>query len=363
MRSKDSGARAAEQAEGRAARARAGSRGPRLGLALGLALALGGGAAAQGLPELATAPAAATPLPAATPLEAYGASASADPVGPGDLLDVRIFGQPQLSGSLRVGPDGVIAPPFLPPLAVAGRTPEAIQRELGRAYGGMLLHPLVSVRLLENNSRKVSVNGEVPRPGVYAFSGELSLLQALALAGGVDPVKASPEVLLFHQPPVASRRGPDGQLTYTANAVLETIDLNRIPGHPQLNRVLQPGDTIDVQEARQVYLSGDVMRPGAQALLPGLTLSQLIASAGGFLPQADTGQVRVLRLLPSGQRQTLREDVGAVLDHHGPDLALQADDIVLVSGSLLRMAGLQLLDFFTGTERWRVQQTVANHIP
>ncbi|HVA64239.1 MAG TPA: polysaccharide biosynthesis/export family protein [Terriglobales bacterium] len=334
------------------------------GLALALA-GLGWGAPgwAQGLPELAAGPAAATPLPPATPLEAYGASSSADPVGPGDLLDVRIFGQPQLSGSLRVGPDGVIAPPFVQPLAVAGQTPTAIQQALGRAYAGMLLHPLVSVRLLENNSRKVSVNGEVPRPGVYAFSGELSLLQALGLAGGVDPVKASSEVLLFHQPPVASRRGPHGQLTYTANAVLETIDLNQIARHPELNRMLQPGDTIDVQEARQVYLSGDVMRPGAQALLPGLTLAQLIASAGGFLPQADSGQVRVLRLLPSGQRQTLRENVGAALDRHGPDLALQADDIVLVSGSALRMAGLELLDFFTGTERWRVQQTVANHVP
>lgn len=326
-------------------------------------LSLATEAAGQGLPEMAAVAATAAPLPVGTPMEMYGAAASSDPVGAGDLLDVRIFGQPQLSGNLRVGPDGEIAPPFVEALEVAGKTPVAIQQALTVAYARMLQHPLVSVRLLENNSRKVSVNGEVARPGVYAISGQLTLVQALGQAGGLDPAKASPEVLLFHQPPVTSRRGPQGQLIYSANTVLETIDLNQIGQHPELNRLLQPGDVIDVQAARQVYLTGDVMRPGAAELEPGMTLTQFISSAGGFLPQADRGEVRVLRLLPDGQRQTLEENVGAALDHQGPDLKLAPDDIVMVSGSKLRMAGLELLDFFTGTERWRVQQTVANHIP
>ena len=340
------------------------------GMRLGLLLAgLGLAAGAQALPELAAMPPVAAPAGAAMAVppgsvpEIYGAAASADPVGPGDLLAVEVFGQPQLSGALRVGPSGLIAPPFVPALTVAGETPQTIERRLRRAYGALLLHPLVSVRLLENNSRRVSVNGEVPRPGVYAFSGRLSLLQALALAGGVDPVKASPEVLLFHQPPVTQRRDAAGKLTFTANTVLETIDLNRIAADPTLNRQLQPGDVIDVQEAQPVYISGDVMRPGAATLQPGLTVTQLISASGGLLPQADPAHVRVLRLAPDGTRRTLVVNVGAAQHNRGPDLALQANDIVLVPGSLLRMSGLELLDFFTGTERWRVQQTVANKIP
>lgn len=323
--------------------------------------ALAAAGLAQGLPE--TAIVAAEPAPALNPMAVYGASPSADPVGPGDLLDVRVFGQPQLSGNLRVGPDGVIAPAFVAPLAVAGKTPVQIQQLLATQFGGMLLHPLVSVRLLENNSRRVSVNGEVPRPGVYAFSGELSLLQALALAGGVDPVKASPKLLLFHQPPVTARHDPSGTLTFTANSVLETVDLSQIEAHPELDKLIQPGDVIDVQQAHQVYISGDVMHPGSAALLPGLTLTQLVSSSGGLLPQADGGHVRVLRLEPNGQRQTLIVDVGRAQQNRGPDLPLAADDIVLVPGSAMRMVGLELLDFFTGTERWHVQQTVANHVP
>jgi polysaccharide export outer membrane protein len=335
---------------------------------LAMALVLAAGAGAQVLPELAAplepAPApVASAVPAGAVPEIYGVAASADPVGPGDVLDVEVFGQPQLSGSLRVGPNGAIAPAFLPPLTVAGEPPQRIEQRLQQAYGRMLMHPLVSVRLLENNSRRVSINGAVPRPGVYAFSGEISLLQALALAGGVDPVKASPDVLLFHQPPVTERRGANGMPTYTTNSVLETIDLNRIAADPGLNRRIQPGDVIDVQEASPVYISGDVMHPGTATLGPGLTVTQLISASGGMLPQADPAHVRVLRLLPDGARRTLIVNVGRAQRDRGPDLALQANDIVLVPGSLVRMAGLELLDFFTGTERWRVQQSVANKIP
>jgi len=295
-------------------------------------------------------------------MQLFGAAAAADPVGPGDLLDVRIFGQPQLSGGLRVGPDGEIAPPFVERLAVGGETPAQIEQALARAYGGMLLHPLVSVRVAENNSRRIAINGAVPRPGVYALSGELSLLQALGEAGGVDPLKASRRILLLHAPPAEASVDRGGVARFTVNEALETIDLDQLGAHPELNRRLRPGDVIEVPEAHQIYLSGDVMHPGAATLTPGLTLAQLVGSAGGFLPQADVHHVRVLRL-EGAQRRELIEDVGAAQRNRGPDLTLAPDDIIQVPGSGLRMAGLELLDFFTGTERWRVQQSVASKVP
>ncbi|MGH9484719.1 MAG: polysaccharide biosynthesis/export family protein, partial [Terriglobales bacterium] len=261
-------------------------------------LAAGACAGAQTLTQRSLAPAPDAATPAGAEATVWGSAATADPVGPGDLLDVRVFGQPQLSGSLRVAPDGVIAPPFLASMNAAGETPLAIQAALTTAYGKLLKHPMVSVRLVENNSRKISINGIVPRPGVYTFSGQLSLLQALALAGGVDPSKASPNILVFHQPPVTEHKSAQGKLVYTANSILQTIDISRIGSDPALNQLIQPGDVIDVQPVRQVYLSGDVMHPGAGALVPGMTLAQLISAAGGFLPQANH-TVRVLRLEPN----------------------------------------------------------------
>lgn len=339
------------------------SRGPALGLVMGLLGMAVAAAAGQGLPEMVSAPANAAPLPAGTG-EIFGTAASADPVGAGDLLDVRVFGQPQLSGDLRVGPNGAIAPPFVADLQVGGETPRQIEDALTAAYSRLLLHPLVSVRVAENNSRRIAVNGAVPRPGVYAFSGRLTLLEALAMAGGVDPVKASQIIYLLHRPPAQAGRNAHGTPTFTVNEALETIDLRRIAQDPGLNRALAPGDVIDVPEAHLVYIAGDVMHPGAAPLTPGLTLTQLISASGGFLPQANAGQVRLLRREGNGVgRRLLVVDVGAMQHNRRTDLALEADDIVQVPGSLLRMTGLELLDFFTGTERWRVQQTVANRIP
>lgn len=338
-------------------------------LAMIMGWVAGSRALAQGLPEMSATPATAAALPASGIVQMYGAGATTDPVGPGDLLDVRVFGQPQLSGNLRVAPDGSIAPAFIANLEVAGRTPTDIEHTLAQAYGGMLVHPLVSVRVEENNSRRVAVNGMVPRPGVYGFSGAMTLMQALGIAGGVDPVKASQKIYLLHQPPVTRRIGANGTPTYTVNTALETIDLSQLPQHPELNRTLAPGDVIDVPEAHQVYIAGDVMHPGAEALVPGLTLTQLVSEAGGFLPQADVSHVRVLRLLTatgsgvSTGRKELIIDVARAQRNRGPDLTLEADDIVQVPGALLRMAGLELLDFFSGTERWRVQQSVANKVP
>lgn len=329
-------------------------------LALGLGVAMGAGA--QMLPEQIATQVPAAAVPEATGMAMYGAAATADPVGPGDLLDVRVFGQPQMSGPLRVGPDGEIAPPFLARMQVGGETPAAIEKELQTAYAGMLLHPLVSVRVTENNSRRIAINGAVERPGVYSFSGELSLLQALGLAGGVDPAKASSRVMIFHAPPATTRVDSGGKPTYTVDEVLRTVDIDQIARDPQLNVALSPGDVIEVPVARDVYLSGNVMHPGAEQIRPGLTLTQLISEAGGMLPQADGAHVRVLRLEGTARR-TLMVNVFKAQRNQGPDLALEPDDIVQVPGSFARMAGLELLDFFTGTERWRVQQTVADKVP
>src|SRR6185312_3442352 len=186
---------------------------------------------AQGLPAMAmAAPEGGMAAPGGATYALYGRAATADPVGPGDLLDVRVFGQPQLSATLRVGPAGEIAPPFLDRLDVAGQTPAAIQTDLAKAYAGILTAPLVSVRLLENNSRRVSINGAVPRPGVYTFSGNLTLLQALGLAGGLDPTKASPDVLLFHQPPVTARTNAQARPAFTANSERETMHVDILVG-------------------------------------------------------------------------------------------------------------------------------------
>lgn len=290
-------------------------------------------------------------------IQAFGAAGPNDPVGPGDLLEVRVFDQPQLSGAARVGQDGDVDLPFLGAVSVAARTPLEIERQLTTSYARLLRHPLVSVRVLQVVSRSVAITGEVVRPGVYAFSGALRLSQALAMAGGVESDRAGAVLYLLHAnlaPPQPAAAGKP--VTFRVQDALSTINLRRLYTDPNFDPLLHPGDSIEVPPAREIYVTGDVTRSGAIALRQGLTLSQAVSMAGGPMAQADPHHVRVVRQRPGDSRpQVLIFDLARI--HHGqaPDVPLEADDICYVPESGFRDVGLGILDFFAGAGRWRLQ--------
>ena len=301
----------------------------------------------------------APPRPTPAAVQIYGAGGS-DLVGPGDLLEVRVFDQPQLSGEARIASDGTLALPFLGRLSVSGATAYELERRLQAAYARLLRDPVVSLRVLEVNSRHVTVSGSVPRPGVYAYSGQLRLLEALAMAGGLDAGRAGRTLYLLHAPPPVMRQAADGHPVYTVNTALETIDLDRLWREPELNRQLAPGDVIEVEPGDQVYIAGSVLKGGALELRSGLTLAEAVGAAGGLLPQADAGHVRLLRRAGTARRE-LVVDLGAILARHRPDLRLEPNDVVLVPASTLRNVALSVLDFFGGAGRWRVQRGLLHY--
>lgn len=323
-------------------------------LVAGLGLGLGGWLMAQSVTPTPVSPI----MPTSGVIQVYGSASGADPVGPGDLLDIEVFGEPQMSGQVRIAANGDIRPPFLASQHVAGETPGQVEQQLRESYGKLLRDPMVSVRLMENNSRRITVTGAVPRPGIYAYSGQLRLLDALTLAGGVDPNRASPDIFLLHPAKAEGNTQP------SVDTVMETIDTRELVNHPDLNRMLEPGDVIDVPQQRRVYITGDVLHPGEMPLLPQLTLGKAITIAGGLLPQASHGTVRVLRRSSTGTgREQLVADIGAIQNNRRPDLPLEAGDIIVVPGSALRVSGLEILDFLSGTGRWRVQQSILNTLP
>ncbi len=321
-------------------------------LGMGICAVISAAAAAQS--GGAAAPAMAALMPRSGVVQIYGGGGS-ETVGPGDLLDVRIFDQPQLSGETRVSPDGHIQLPFLAPVEVAGETVGHIQSLLAQRYTQVLLHPLVSVMLIEVNSRKISVLGEVPRPGVYAYSGQVTLLEAIGMAGGLIPEYADNHVYLLHSPPATRSRTGGGQPAFHINSVLETINLSRIAEQPGLNRVLLPGDVIEVPRLHRVFLTGAVKSVGALPLRAGMTLNEAISEAGGYSGEAAASDVRILRLIP-GQtgRRELVVNGNAIRKNRTPDVKLHADDIIVVPTSGVRRVGLAVLSFFGGAGRWWV---------
>ena len=110
---------------------------------------------------------------------------TADVIGPTDVFEVRVHGQDELSGDFRVDGDGSIDYPLLGKLSVSGLSSSGIAGKIKDGLAdGYILKPQVSVLLKEQNSRKVSMLGEVTRPGRYMYRDGMTLVEAIAEAGG-----------------------------------------------------------------------------------------------------------------------------------------------------------------------------------
>lgn len=111
-------------------------------------------------------------------------------LGPGDVFEVRVFGQPDLTGTYKVGRDGSIQFPFLGTVQAGGKEPEALARDLAKALedGGYLRSPQVTVFLEQSNSKRLSVLGAVTKPGTFPMVPGMTVIQAISQAGGFSPL-------------------------------------------------------------------------------------------------------------------------------------------------------------------------------
>lgn len=128
------------------------------------------------------------------------AGASGYKIGPQDVLDISVFKVPELSKSLQVADSGNVNLPLVGEVPAAGRTPEELEADLTNKLGSKYLQsPQVTVYVKEYNSQRITVEGAVKKPGVYAFRGKGSLLQYLAMAEGLDSLSSDSTVIIFRQ--------------------------------------------------------------------------------------------------------------------------------------------------------------------
>ena len=120
-------------------------------------------------------------------------------IGPRDVLEVTVFKVPDLSKTVQVSEAGTINYPLVGELEAGGRTAREVEQELTKLLGTKYLqNPAISVFIKEYNSQRVTVEGAVKKPGVYPITGGMSLLQAIAVAGGFE-ANAEETVLLIRQ--------------------------------------------------------------------------------------------------------------------------------------------------------------------
>jgi polysaccharide export outer membrane protein len=329
-------------------------------------------------------------------------------IGEGDLLDISVFDVPELSRQLRVSQTGTVSMPLVPVrLQVAGLTELQTEQKIAEVLqaNGLVSHPEVAVIVREHKSKPITIVGAVSRPMVYEADRQVTLIEALAEAGGVlndagdtiivtrqhtasfvelpensagasQPTSAPPgsgEPPSLDNPPAAA---PSAQQTpgnvFPAPAVPPatlppstaalppgsnspnpgtiTINLNELleTGDTRNNIVLQAGDVVTVPHAGIIYVLGAVARPGGFVLSNDkgqLTTMKVLSLAGGTTNIAKLDHAVIIRKDDQGKQSETEVDLKRILHRESEDLQMRPSDVLYIPDSRSKQILIRTAEF------------------
>jgi polysaccharide biosynthesis/export protein len=303
--------------------------------------------------------------PAGQPTQAFGpASGTGDavsggggskdyPLGPGDVVELRVFGEPQFDGSYDVDDEGRLVVPFVEqPIDARCRNINQIRKQVVTELAKFIRSPQVYMRVKEQHSRPAAVvYGAVKLPLRFEMHRRARLLELLSNSGGVTE-QASGTIQITHREAAVCPE-PD-ELTEAKSAVQGIDASGLVPfsiykvadlklGKPEANPFIRPGDIVYVAEASPVYIVGSVVSPQGVYLHEQLTLTTAIAMVGGIKKEAKTSEVHIHRLKPDGAREMLTADFRKIQRKQQPDITLQPFDVIEVPEK-----GLSITDILLG---------------
>jgi len=236
-------------------------------------------------------------------------------LGPGDSVSMQVYGQPDLNSTVYVSDDGTIPVALTGPVKVAGLSPAEASARIEKALrdGKYLVDPHVTLTVTESRSQRVSVLGQVGRPGRYPVQSNTSIFDLLAEAGGITEIGGDLVYILR----------PDASGNITRYPISLKGLAEGAKGSSELT--LTGGDSVLVPTAPQLYIYGEVTAPGKFKVEPGMTVVQAIARAGGVTQRGSQNRVVIKRRKPDGTYETSKAALSDLV---------QADDVIRVKESI-----------------------------
>ena len=258
---------------------------------------------------------AATQAAAPIPDDKPAAKAPLLQLGPGDSVNIQVYGQPDLSTTVYVGDDGTVPVPLAGNVQVSGLSPAQASARVESALksGKILVDPHVTITVTQSRSQRVSVLGQVGTPGRFAVESNTSIFDLLAQAGGIS-AGGSDIVYII-------RQDKDGK------EVRYPVDLKGLAngGGAIPTMTLRGGDSVFVPKAEQFSIYGEVTTPGRYRVEPGMTVIEAIAKAGGITQRGSQRRVEIKRKQPNGTYSNVKAKIGD---------AVQPDDVIQVKESI-----------------------------
>ena len=261
-----------------------------------------------------------------------GASASAQEsllIGPGDQLHILVLDTPELEQHPRVTDSGEIPLVGVGTLAVAGLTPAAAAAKIHDYLisSHFMNHPAVTVTIDQYGTQTISVLGQVKLPGVFPITTPRSVLDAIALGGGLTDSADRHITIQRHDKSIPP-------ITYDLSNDADTAMKDQVQ--------VFPGDIVLVPHAAIAYVLGDVNRPAAIVMQNNhsqLTALQAVTLAGGTQSSAVPSHAKLIRRTPDGGYQEIAMNFSRIQKGKDPDVLLHPDDVIYIPFSYLRNIG------------------------
>ena len=266
------------------------------------------------------------PAAAAAAASANVGGLTDDPISPGQIVHVAVFNAPDFSLITRVSESGDIAIPMLGAVHLQGLNSAGAADLLAQQLKAhnLMLDPHVTVTV-DSSSTGITVLGEVHSPGIYPPPGKHQLSDVLALAGGLT---ANTGRVIE----ISNERHPDQKVEVAWDPTMHNT--------ATYDRSVEPGDRVLVRACGIAYVGGHVAKPGAYSLCgsPQMSLSEVIALAGGVIPLTSEKHTYLVRAQPDGTRVVQEIDLHRVLLSKVADPVVKEDDIIYVTPSAIKDA-------------------------
>jgi len=267
-------------------------------------------------------------------------------IGAGDVLAIEVAGEPELKRKVKVTEQGAIRLPYIEhDIEVEGLTEAQAGALLKQEYLVILKQPQVTVYIEDYGARFASIVGAVNKPRRIPLTRELRVFDLISEGGGLSD-KAGTVLHLIHTKAASSEMGSSA----TGAEGIEIIDLKELVRRPDLNRVIQNGDVLNVPEAGVFYVSGSVNKPGSFAIKDTIKLSQAIAMAGGLAPDSKKKEIQLFRTTDPTQPAKMAQvvNLSEIEKNPGKDIILQPYDVILVPEATRAKSARSLLQTFVG---------------
>lgn len=253
-------------------------------------------------------------------------------LGPGDGIRMEVFGVEELTGDYRIDGGGRSSLPLIGQVEISGYTLPEAEQVLEAAYGERYLrNPQITISVTDFRSQQFTAVGAVGQPTVYNVERKVSLLEALAMAGGLS-TNAGENIFLTDRV-----RDPESGEMVTRNLLINIEELMR--SEADYNVILGEAAVINVPNAGSIFVEGAVQNPGVYTARGETTVLKAITMAGGLKFEADRSSLRILKKDPES-RQWIQQVLNFEDIRESPlaDVRLGDGDIVMVEQGVIRAA-------------------------